>query len=163
MIKVMEEASEADMISGYEVRLRQEERTGTVYAVITLRNSADVSKAEEGLIKEKDVRQTTVRALVDTGAGTIVISEELCQQLGLRIEGLRSATLANNSRQVCKRTAPVQIQWKERTSSVNALVVPDTNEVLLGAIPLEDMDIMVSLSGHELVGAHGDTIVCMLK
>jgi hypothetical protein len=42
-------------------------------------------------------------------------------------------------------------------------VVPDAEEVLLGAIPLEDMDLIVYPARQELIGAHGDEVVCMVK
>jgi hypothetical protein len=35
--------------------------------------------------------------------------------------------------------------------------------VLLGAIPLEDMDLIVDPAGRELRGAHGDEVVCLVK
>jgi hypothetical protein len=35
-------------------------------------------------------------------------------------------------------------------------VVPGAKEVLLGAIPLEDMDLMVDPVRQQLVGVHGD-------
>jgi clan AA aspartic protease len=136
---------------------------GTAYAEITLRNAGDIDAAEKGFIEEKDIHQARVRAMADTGAGTLVINEEVCQQLGLRIEGLRGATFANEMRQICKITAPVQIQWKNRIVSCNALVVPGSDEVLLGAIPLEGMDLMVNPVDQELVGAHGDEVICLVK
>jgi hypothetical protein len=42
-------------------------------------------------------------------------------------------------------------------------VVPDADNILLGAIPLEDMDLMVDPARQRLVGVHGDKVVCMLK
>jgi clan AA aspartic protease len=143
--------------------LMREAVMGTVYAEITLRNAIDVGMLEKGIIKEQDVHQTTVMAIVDTGAGTLVINEEICQKLGLTIKGLRNATFANDMKQACKVTAPVEIQWKERMSACHALVVPGSDEVLLGAIPLEDMDLMVNPARRELIGAHGDEIVCLVK
>jgi hypothetical protein len=66
---------------------------GTVYAEITLKNGDDVSDARRGRIKEQEVRQASVMAMVDTGAGTLVIDETTCQQLGLGIKGLRRSRL----------------------------------------------------------------------
>jgi hypothetical protein len=136
---------------------------GTVYANITLKNAGDVSAEQRGYIKEKEVRQTTVTAMVDTGAGTLVINEEICAVLGLKIEGLRRATFGNAAKEVCKVTEPVKVYWKDRLCNCSALVVPSTDEVLLGAIPFEDMDLMVNPAGRELVGAHGDEVVCLVK
>ena len=136
---------------------------GIVHAEITLKNSWDVGNAENGLIKEQEIRQTTITAMVDTGAGTLVINEELRERLGLRIKGSRWATFANNEREKCEVTEPVEIHWKNRLTAVHALVVPDSGKVLLGAIPLEDMDLMVDPVRQMLVGAHGDEIVCLIK
>ena len=135
---------------------------GIVHTEITLKNTYDVKDCERGVIKETEIRQTTVMAMVDTGAGTLVINEELQVQLGLGVKGLRWATFANNEKEMCKVTEPVEIHWKERSTSVRALVVPNSGEVLLGAIPLEDMDLIVDPKRQTLIGAHGDEVVCLV-
>jgi clan AA aspartic protease len=129
---------------------------GTVYAEITLKNTFDVVKAQEGIIPAEDVRETTVQALVDTGAGTLVINEELCQKLGLRIRGLRRAELADGTKQVYQMTESVEVHWKDREMICQALVLPGAREALLGAIPLEGMDLIVDPTEQILKGAHGE-------
>ena len=136
---------------------------GIVHAEITLKNSHDLVYAKGGYIKESEIRQATVTAMVDTGAGTLIINEELRERLGLGIQGLRQATFANEAKEMCKVTDPIEIHWKNRSSTMRALVVPDSKEVLLGAIPLEDMDLMVDPVRQALTGAHGDEIVCIVK
>jgi len=131
---------------------------GLVYEEITLKNIYDVADYEQGLIKENEIRQITVQALVDTGASTLVINEEIQKKLGLKIIGKRYATLANSKEEVCKKTDAVEIIWKDRNSIIPALVVPGNGTVLLGAIPLEDMDLIVDPSKQALIGAHGDEI-----
>ncbi|MDR0494537.1 MAG: retroviral-like aspartic protease family protein [Treponema sp.] len=135
---------------------------GLVHTEITLRNASDADKAAEGLIQESEIRQTTVRAMVDTGAGTLVINEELREQLGLKIKGFRRATLANDAKEMCKVTYPVEILWNERYTTVSALVMSNTTEILLGAIPLEDMDLVVDPARQTLIGAHGDEVVTLV-
>jgi clan AA aspartic protease len=136
---------------------------GTVYAEITLKNTGDSIKARDGILASEKVRRTTVRALVDTGARTLVINETVRQKLGLHIKGLRRAELADGARQVYQVTEPVEVQWKDRESTCRDLVLPGAGEVLLGAIPLEDMDLIVDPAGQELKGAHGDEVVCLVK
>jgi clan AA aspartic protease len=136
---------------------------GTVYAEIMLKNAADTSDVQRGYMAENDVRQCTVRALVDTGAGTLVINEAVRQQLGLTIKGLRGAYLADGLRQVCRVTEPVEIHWNNRETTCPALLLPGAEDVLLGAIPLEDMDLIVDPAARELKGAHGDEVVCLIK
>ncbi|MDR1929231.1 MAG: retroviral-like aspartic protease family protein [Treponema sp.] len=135
----------------------------TVYAEITLKNAGDVARAEYGHITEQEVRTATVTALVDTGCGSLVINEELCKTLGLSIRGLRSAELADGSKQNYQVTEPVEIHWKNRDTACKALVLPGARDVLLGAIPLEDMDLIVNPAQLELPGAHGDEILSMVK
>jgi len=135
-----------------------ESKMGLVYEEITLKNYSDVEFCDNGLIKESEIRQITVQALVDTGASSLVINEEIREKLGLKIIGKRYATLANSKEEVCKKTGAVEIIWKDRSSIIPALVVPGDGEVLLGAIPLEDMDLIVDPSRQVLVHAHGDKI-----
>ena len=136
---------------------------GSVYAEITLKNVADVVSANKGFAKEHEIRQSTIMALVDTGAGTLVINEELCQKLGLDVLGTRQATLANNSKTTVKTASPVEVHWKNRSMTCQPLVMEGSGENLLGSIPLEDMDLMVDPVRQELTGAHGEEIVSMLK
>jgi clan AA aspartic protease len=136
---------------------------GTVYAEITLKNAGDSTRLQDGRITEGDVRTVTVQALVDTGCGTLVINEEICKTLGLTIKGLRSSTLANGAKQLCQVTEPVEIHWKGRDSACKAIVLPGAEDVLLGAIPLEDMDLIINPARQELTGAHGDEVVCLIK
>jgi hypothetical protein len=50
-----------------------------------------------------------------------------------------------------------------RGITIQALVVPGMREVLLGAIPLEDLDLVVDPVRQALTGAHGDEVLCMVK
>jgi clan AA aspartic protease len=132
---------------------------GMVFADITLKNEGDVTNVRRGLAKESDIRQTTVTAMVDTGAATLIINEAIRQQLGLEIERNYEATLADGSDQTYGLTETVLIQWKDRDMTCRAVVIPNASEILLGAIPLEAMDLIINPLKQELTGAHGDTAV----
>jgi clan AA aspartic protease len=132
---------------------------GIVYADLILKNARDVGNVWCGHIAEKNVHQAAVRAVVDTGAGTLVIGEDIFQRLGLTIKGLRGVTLAGGEHLVGRITEAVEIHWKDRFSTLNALVLPGEHEVLLGALALEDMDLIVDPKRQELIGAHGDEAI----
>jgi clan AA aspartic protease len=132
-------------------------------AEITLKNGGDLVRARDGHITEQNIRSVTVTALVDTGARTLIINENLRDKLGLTIVNEFSATLAGCSKASCNVTEPVQIYWNGRTSSVQAWVLPNEEDVLLGVIPLEEMDLMVDLANRKLVGIHGDTMTGRIK
>jgi predicted aspartyl protease len=65
---------------------------GFVYEEITLKNAGDEINVTRGIIEERDVRQTMVTALVDTGAITMIINEKLRLKLGLGVQGEHYAT-----------------------------------------------------------------------
>jgi clan AA aspartic protease len=136
---------------------------GQVHTDITLRNVGDTIRVECGRIAESAIRETTVQAMADTGALTLTITESVRQALGLRIVQEGSVTYANNTKETCGITEPVEVQWKDRSTSCWAVVVPGEGEVLLGAIPLEGMDLMVDPISQQLVGAHGDQPLYMCK
>jgi clan AA aspartic protease len=135
---------------------------GIVYSDITLKNALDVGKARDGIIPEKDIRSVMVNALVDTGSGTLVINGEICQKLGLTTKGLRRTALADGVSKIYQVTEPVDIHWENRDTTCRAVVIPGADKVLLGAIPLEDMDLIVDPKRQQLVGAHGDEVMCLV-
>jgi clan AA aspartic protease len=134
-----------------------------VYTEITLRNAYDVYKAEDGIITEKDIRQTTISALVDTGAWTLVINKEMRDKLGLKTTGTGTSSLADGKEVVYNLAGPLEVLWKDRHVFCEAIVIPDATDILLGAIPLEAMDLIVHPRKEEVVGAHGDQVIHILK
>ena len=134
-----------------------------VYTEITLKNAGDVHNAVSGIIKEPEVRQTTVRALVDTGAWTLVINEALREKLGLRIMKTATGTLADGTKSRYSLAGPVEVNWENRSTNCDAIVLPEADEILLGAIPLEGMDLMIHPLQEKLVGVHGDQIIHSIK
>ena len=126
-----------------------------VYTELTLKNKADIILAKRGIMKEDEVRQMTVQAIVDTGAWTLVINEETREKLGLDDNGLGEATLADGKKGEFPMAGPLEIRWKNRRFTCDALVLPDAPDILLGAIPLEGMDLTINPK-RELVGVHGD-------
>jgi clan AA aspartic protease len=136
---------------------------GTTYAEITLKNAGDVENVERGFIKESEIRQMTVRSVVDTGAYTLFINEALRQRLGLQIQSSTEVVLADERIELCPTTEAVAIYWKDRVTACSALVFPGDGEVLFGAIPMEAMDLIVDPRNERLVGKHGDKALLMAK
>jgi clan AA aspartic protease len=136
---------------------------GIVRTEITLKNAYDIYRVQDGVIKEPEIRRTTIDALVDTGAWTLVINETIREKLGLSITRTDSGTLADGTRSVYNVAGPLEVIWKDRSTICEALVLPDAEDVLLGAIPLEAMDLIINPRTEEVVGAHGDQIIHSVK
>jgi len=82
-----------------------------------------------------------VESLADTGAMHLCIPEHIAIQLELREQEKREVTLADGSKRLVSYVGPVEIFFGNRRCFVGAMVMGD--EVLLGAIPMEDMDLVV--------------------
>ena len=129
---------------------------GQVYADITLKNAGDVTLAQNGYKKEHEIRIKTMSILVDTGAITLIINDDICKELGLNLREDKSARLADNTCINVQIADPVEISWKNRKMTCQPWVISQAERPLLGLIPLENMDLMVDPVNRELVGVHGD-------
>ena len=110
---------------------------GLVYADIELANP-----------KNSGLRPIAVRALVDTGAMTICIPEHMAVQLQLQETEKREVVTADEKSHVVPYVGPIQIRFENRTCFTGALVIGDS--VLMGAVPMEDMYLVVSPSGQSV-------------
>jgi clan AA aspartic protease len=124
---------------------------GLVYADIQLANAGEIYMAQLGYLPLEAVKRTVVQALVDTGAYMLAINETVRSQLGLLKVGEQLAELADGSRVSLDIVGPVEVRFDNRYTNVNAMVLPGDSEVLLGAIPMEDLDVLVDPKRQQLV------------
>ena len=124
---------------------------GLVHAEIELINGDDLALMRRNIIDIDEVKRMHVTALVDTGSLLLAINENIQEQLQLPVVEKRKAQLANGHIVECDVVAPVEIRFKNRRSSCSAMVLPGDSEPLLGAIPLEDMDVLIHPLRQELI------------
>ncbi len=87
-----------------------------------------------------DLEEVDARALVDTGAMNLCIPQHVATQLRLEKRFDREVVLADGSRRVVPYCSGVRVETMGRGCVVGALVFGE--EVILGAIPMEDMDLV---------------------
>jgi len=109
---------------------RKEEPMGLVIAEITLENP-----------REPTLQPIKVEALVDSGAVHLCIPEHVRIQLKLEEIDKKEVTLADGGKKLFSYVGPILIRFKKRIGFAGALVMGD--QVLLGVIPMEDMDLVV--------------------
>ena len=90
----------------------------------------------------------TVQALADTGALMLCIPEHIALQLRLETESIREVSVADGRSMNVPYVGPIKVSFGDRFCYVGALVLGD--EVLLGAVPMEDMDLIVNPSRREV-------------
>jgi clan AA aspartic protease len=91
--------------------------------------------------RKPELSDISVSALADTGSVHLCIPEHVRIQLELDELDKKEVTLADGSRKLVPYVGPIEIRFSNRIGFAGALVLGD--QVLLGAIPMEDMDLVV--------------------
>lgn len=91
--------------------------------------------------RKPELKSIDIEALADTSAVHLCIPEHIKIQLGLDEVEKKEVVLADNSKRLVPYVGPIQMRFMNRTGFVGALVMGD--QVLVGAIPMEDMDLVV--------------------
>ncbi len=133
---------------------------GMVHADIELINAFDIESVRRGHMDQDEIRQATVKVLVDSGAFMLAINEHIKEMLGLYVEGKERAVLANGEVVYYDVVSTVRIKFGNRTCTCDAIVLPGDSEPLLGTIPMEAMDLIIHPKREELItnpehGEHG--------
>ena len=110
---------------------------GHVFADIALSNP-----------RREELAPITVKALADTGALMLCIPEHIAVQLQLEAESTREVSVADGRSVSVPYAGPIKVTFGNRLCYVGALVLGD--EVLLGAVPMEDMDLVVNPGRREV-------------
>ena len=97
----------------------------------------------------RDIQPLYVRSLVDTGAMNLCVPEHVAVQLGLEELYKREVTIADGSTHLVPYVGPIAIEFENRGCVTGALALGD--EVLLGVVPMEDMDVLVSPATQTLI------------
>ena len=100
--------------------------------------------------RRTDFVPVPVTALVDTGALMLCIPEHVALQLDLDTESVREVSVADGRTATVPYVGPVKVAFGKRFCYVGALVIGD--EVLLGSVPMEDMDLVVNPGRRQLNG-----------
>ncbi|MBN1515882.1 clan AA aspartic protease [Candidatus Sumerlaeota bacterium] len=99
-------------------------------AILTLKNP-----------RRDDINPVSVEALADTGSIYLAIPDHIRLQFDLDEHSQKEITLADDTKKMVPYVGPIETRFGNRVAFVGAIVMGD--EFLLGAIPMEDMDLVV--------------------
>lgn len=103
---------------------------GLINTMITLKNP-----------RLPNLEAIEVEALADTGSVHLCIPEHVAVQLKLEEKDRKEVTLADGTKRMIPYVGPIELHFKNRIGFGGAIVMGD--QVLLGAIPMEDMDLVL--------------------
>jgi clan AA aspartic protease len=124
---------------------------GVVYADIELINAVDETMARRNLIGEEEVRRIRLSMLADSGADTMAINETIQSQMEFPFIDKRKVKLANGQVVEYDVVGPIDVRFANRRAVCSAFVLPGDSQPLLGAIPMEEMDVVILPKRQELV------------
>ena len=124
---------------------------GLTYADIELFNFADETLNEDGYLPKEKIRKVLIRAMADSGAIRLAINETIKLQLGLRVRQQLNISLADGTKRTLDVAGPIRLKFKDRDCITDAFVLPGNEEPLLGAVPMELMDLVIIPAENKLV------------
>jgi clan AA aspartic protease len=123
---------------------------GLTYAEIELINGIDKGLVRQHSLDQDEVRRIRVYALVDSGAYTMAINENIQEVLQLPVVGKERQFLANGQVVEYDIVGPIEVLFEDYATRCDAVVLPGGAEPLLGAIPMEAMNLIIDPQRQEL-------------
>ena len=129
----------------------KEPTVGRFAVDVVLANQGDLHDAKAGRITPGQVRRVTIRGVVDSGAARLVIPASTAEQLGLEISGTSQVRYADGRTANRAVARGVQLAYAGRDGTFSAIVEPNRDSALIGAIVLEDLDLIVDCTTGRLL------------
>jgi predicted aspartyl protease len=124
---------------------------GRFHVAIEVANYADMIRAKDGTLAPEKVRRETIQGVVDSGATKLVLPASVVKRLGLPSSDNIQVRYADGRRAQRKGAEGVYVQLLGRHGTFTAIVEPRRKNALLGAIVLEDLDLLVDCTAQRVV------------
>lgn len=136
---------------------------GEINAKVLLENTADRALHEGGFLDEARIRRTTTELVVDTGAVSLVLPQNVVERLGLTTRRTVIVTYADERREERPVAGPVTIHVAERFMTTDCVVGPPLSEGLLGQVVLESLDLLADCANRTVAPRTPDYPCLKLK
>lgn len=123
---------------------------GHVFATIELYNTYDQESVRRGLLDPDELRKMQVDMMVDTGSLYMCINESVRSYLGLPVVGKRRLQLADGTWGQFDIVGPIGVRFGNQSCSADAVVLAEDTQCLLGAMPMEAMNVLINPARQEL-------------
>lgn len=124
-----------------------------------LANYGDIYDADMGRITPDKIRKVTMKGVVDTGAARLVLPSSVAQLLGLPVEGESIVRYADHHREQRTVVRHAFVRLEGRTGVFKAILEPARSDALLGAIVMEDLDLLVDCTNQRVYRRDPNTII----
>ena len=118
---------------------------------IEVANYGDLIRSEDGNLPADQVRREKIRGVVDSGATRLVLPEAVVTRLGLPLGATVNVRYADGRRARRRAVKGVFVQLLGRDSIFTAISEPKRDTALIGAIVLEDLDLLVDCVAQQVI------------
>jgi predicted aspartyl protease len=124
---------------------------GRVAVEVEVASNVDVMLADLKMIPPEKIRRTMVRGFVDTGSTRLVLPATVVAQLGLTPSGKTRVRYADQRAEDRDAVENVWLQLLGRHGIFSAIVEPSREDALIGAIVMEELDLLVDCGKQTVV------------
>ena len=120
-----------------------EQEMGRFSVELELANKVDINDARRGQLAPEKVRKIRVRGVVDSGATRLVIPESVAKLLGLQFSGSTEVRYADGRKADRQVVDDIYLTFGDRHGTFTAIVESARESVLIGAIVMEELDLLI--------------------
>ena len=136
---------------------------GRVAVEILVSNNRDLVLAQAGHLPPERVRRFQLQAFVDTAAALLVLPTDVADRLGLPKAGEALVRYADRRSATRPLVEEARLELMGRQGTFRALLEPDRDTALVGAIVLEDLDFLVDCKNNKLYPRDPDHIIAEIE
>ena len=136
---------------------------GRFSATLDLANEVDLILAGQGQLADDKVRRVQIEGVVDTGAAKLVLPESVGRELGCPDGNSITVKYADQRTATRATIHNVWLKLGNRTGAFSAVLEPQRTTALIGAIVMEELDLVADCVSGQLRPRDPDTVVAEIE
>ncbi len=129
---------------------RKNGKMGRFRVDLELANYEDMVLARRGTLNPGKVRRVQIPGVVDSGAARLVLPQSVVAKLGLPSAGKVGVRYADQRTSIRNKVKDVWLKLLGREGTFTAMVEPKRKDALIGAIVMEDLDLVIDCTTQKL-------------
>jgi predicted aspartyl protease len=143
--------------------MKEQSLMGRFSVDFVVANHREVARLKPGDPVLDRVKHLTLSGVVDSGATRLVLPQRVADELHLQDEGETTVRYADQRRAKRRLAGYVWLQLLGRHGVFSAVVEPDRDDALIGAIVLEELDLLIDCATQSLYPREPDSILTEIE
>jgi len=143
--------------------MRERGRMGRFSVQLVVANNRDIVQAAPDVPIPEGVKHLVLSGVVDSGAARLVLPQRAADELQLQTHGETTVRYADGRRERRQVVSNVWLQLLGRDGVFSAVVETGREDALIGAIVLEELDLLVDCTSQALRPREADFILTEIE